>query len=62
MKLQSNVLLGNLTTNELKSLTAEVKETLATDFKKRKKRIFSAADYWDIQRRKKKIFNTRSYF
>lgn len=62
MKLQSGILLENLTRNELKTITAEVKETLATGFKKRKKRIFSAADYWDIQRRRKKIYNTRSYF
>jgi len=62
MKFQSNNLLENLTRQEFKILTTEVKETLATDFKKEKKRIFSAAQYWDMQRRKKNLFNTRSYF
>ena len=62
MKFQSNNLLENLTRQEFKILTTEVKETLDTDFKKEKKRIFSAAQYWDMQRRKKNLFNTRSYF
>ena len=62
MKFQSNNLLENLTSQEVKILTTEVKETLATGFKKEKKRIFSAAEYWDIQRRKKNLFSTRSYF
>jgi len=62
MKFQSNNLLENLTRQEFKTLTTEVKETLATDLKKEKKRIFSAAQYWDIQRRKKNLFSTRNYF
>ncbi|MGN6532665.1 MAG: hypothetical protein ACTHK0_13055 [Ginsengibacter sp.] len=62
MKLQSNNLLESLTRNEFKILTAEVKETLATNFKKEKKRIFSAAEYWDIQRRRKNLFAQRNYF
>lgn len=51
MKLQSNNLLETLTTNEIKNLTAEVKETVVPNFKTGRKRIFSAAELWDIQRR-----------
>jgi hypothetical protein len=54
--------LENLTGNELKILTLEVKETLASNFKKEKKRIFTAAQYWDMQRRRKNLIGTRSYF
>lgn len=53
MKLQSNNLLDNLTTNEIKFLTTEVKETICKDFVKKRKRIFTAAEFWEIQRRKK---------
>lgn len=62
MKLESNNLLEGLTSNELRILTTEVKETLVSNFKKEKKRIFSAAQYWDMQRRRKNLFSTRSYF
>lgn len=62
MKLESNNLLENLTRGELEILTAEVKETVATDFKKEKKRIFSAADLWDIQRRRKNLLVKRIMF
>jgi hypothetical protein len=55
MKLYSNNLLENLTKDELKNLTLEVKETMAKEFKNEKKRIFSVAQYWDIQRRKRKF-------
>ncbi|HUZ57382.1 MAG TPA: hypothetical protein VMU83_01205 [Hanamia sp.] len=55
MKLQSNNLLDNLTTNEIKFLTTEVevKETICKDFVKERKRNFTAAEFWEIQRRKK---------
>jgi len=62
MKLQSNQLLENLTRVELKNLTTEVKETVFVNFKKERKRIFSAAELWDIQRRKKSICLQRNYF
>jgi hypothetical protein len=61
MKLQSNNLLENLTRTELKILTTEVKETVLANFKKERKRIFSAAQLWDIQRRKKNLFIQKSY-
>ena len=61
MKLQSNNLLENLTRNEIKILTVEVKETLAANFKNEKKRIFTAAQYWDMQRRRKNIYATRNF-
>jgi hypothetical protein len=62
MKLQSNNLLENLTNEEIKSLTLQVSETVAKDCKKEKKRIFSAADFWDIQRRKRNLLTKRFAF
>ncbi|MGN6266185.1 MAG: hypothetical protein ACTHM5_10960 [Ginsengibacter sp.] len=60
MKLYSNNLLENLTKDELKNLTLEVKETMAREFKNEKKRIFGVAQYWDIQRRKRN-FNSKRF-
>lgn len=62
MKLQSNNLLENLTKGEIKILTTEVKEMVAPNFKKEKKRIFSAAEFWDIQRRKRNLYIKRFAF
>ncbi len=62
MKTQSNNLLESLKNNELKVLTTQVKETLCNNFKKDRKRIFSAADYWDIQRRRRNLFVKRMAF
>jgi hypothetical protein len=64
MKLQSNQtinLLKGLSKEEMKFLGTEVKEILCPDFKKERKRIFSAAQLWDIQRRKKNLFIQKSY-
>lgn len=62
MKLQSNNLLETLTNENLKSLTMQVSETIAKDFKKEKKRIFSSVDFWNIQRRKKNLHTKRFAF
>ena len=62
MKLQSNNLLENLAKDELKNLTIQVKETVAKEFKNEKKRIFSAAQFWDIQRRKRNFHSKRFAF
>ena len=62
MKLQSNNLLENLTITELKILTSEVKETIVANFEKERKKIFSAAQLWDIQRRKKNLSFQKNYF
>jgi hypothetical protein len=62
MKLQSNNLLENLTIPELKILTSEVKETVVANFEKDRKKIFSAAQLWDIQRRKKNLSFQKNYF
>jgi len=62
MKLQSNKLLENLTRTELKNLTSEVKETVFINLKKERKRIFSAAQLWDIQRRRKNLYSQKFYF
>ena len=65
MKFQSNNtknLLETLTNNEIKNLTIEVRETIAQGFKQEKRRIFSAADLWNIQRRKRNLLDRRIYF
>ena len=62
MKLESNNLLENLTRAELEVLTAEVNETIAKDFKNKKKRIFSVAELWDIQRRRRNLLVKRMMF
>lgn len=62
MKLQSNNLLENLAKDELKSLTIQVKETVAKEYKNEKKRVFSAAQFWDIQRRKRNLYSKRFAF
>ncbi len=62
MKLQSNNLLENLTKTELKILATEVKETVAVNFNKERKKIFSAAQLWDIQRRRKNLSIQKNYF
>ncbi len=62
MKLQSNSLLENLAKDELKNLTFQVQETVAKEFKNEKKRIFSAAQFWDIQRRKRNFYSKRFAF
>lgn len=62
MKLQSNQLLENLTRQQLKLLTTEVKETVNPNFKKERKRVFSAAEFWGLQRRKKNLYSKRFAF
>lgn len=62
MKLQSNNLLENLTTNEIKFLTTEVKEIVCKSFVRERKRNFTAAELWDIQRRKKNLFTKKFAF
>jgi hypothetical protein len=64
MKLQSNqtvVLLKSLSTEHLKLLLQETKETVCKDFENDRKRIFSAAQLWDIQRRKKNVSSQKYY-
>jgi hypothetical protein len=64
MKFQSNKslnLLDSLTSNEIKNLTIQVKETIAPEFIKDRKRTFTSSELWDIQRRKRNI-SRRSYF
>ncbi|MEO8819403.1 MAG: hypothetical protein ABI267_07220 [Ginsengibacter sp.] len=58
MKLQSNNLLENLTLQELKTLTTEIKETVCKNFKK-EKRNFTSVDLWNIQRRRRNRLTQR---
>lgn len=53
MKMQSNRLLSPLNEESITNLTSEVKEVLATGFKKTQERILSTADLWNIQRQRK---------
>ncbi|MGN6532664.1 MAG: hypothetical protein ACTHK0_13050 [Ginsengibacter sp.] len=61
MKLQSNNLLEPLTAIELNKLVTESKETLCSDFKNDRKRVFSAAQLWNIQRRRKNVSFQKSF-
>lgn len=61
MKLQSNNVLETLSIADLKNLTTEVKETLATHFKKENEKKFTSADYWNIQRNRKAIYSRRFF-
>ena len=58
MKTQSINLLTALSNQEVKDLTTTVKETLALNIDSHKK-IFTAADLWNIQRRRKTIATRR---
>ena len=53
MKKQSNFLFSNINTQDLIKITTVVKETLHLGHGKPAKKIFSAADMWNIQRQKK---------
>lgn len=53
MKLQSNNLLENLTAEEVKNLLTITQETVGQHFKKNKKRIFTAAEFIEIQKSKR---------
>ncbi len=61
MKLHSNNLLEQLTPVELNKLTTEVKETLCSEVQNDRKRIFSAAQLWNIERRRKNVSFQKSY-
>jgi len=60
MKLQSNNLLEKLTITEINQLTFEVKETIAKDFGREKKRNFTVAQFWNIERSKRNFAARRN--
>lgn len=60
MKLQTNNLLENLTDAEVKDLLVITGETVAYQFKKDKKRIFTAARFYEIQKRRRN-FSVRRF-
>jgi hypothetical protein len=62
MKKQSTSLFGDINREELKNLTNVVKETLGFGVSQSTKRIFSAAELWDIQRRKRSFTARRFSF
>jgi hypothetical protein len=53
MKMQSNRLLTPLSQEGVTNLTKEVKETLATEYKKNQEQVLSTADLWNIHRQRK---------
>ncbi len=64
MKLQLNQtdsILKSLSNEEIKFLTNEVKEIFCMDFKSDRKKVFSAAQLWNIQSRKKNVSFQKSY-
>jgi hypothetical protein len=64
MKLQLNQtesILKSLSNEEIRFLTNEVKETLCMNLKGNRKKVFSAAQLWNIQRGKKNVSFQKSY-
>ena len=63
MKKQSNTLFAQLGENEVNNLTTIVSETLAFGFQvPAPKKVFTAAELWNIQRQKKSFVQRRSIF
>jgi hypothetical protein len=62
MRTQSTTtaLLVQLTSTELTQLTTQVAETLATNVHAQPKKIFTAANLWNIQKQRR-IFITRRF-
>jgi len=61
MKMQSTRLLSPLSQEAVINLTTEVKEVLATGYKKNVERSLTTVDLWNIQRRQKARIQRR-YF
>lgn len=61
MKMQSTRLLSPLSQGVVINLTTEVKEVLATGYKKNVERSLTTVDLWNIQRRQKARIQRR-YF
>ena len=63
MKKQSNTLFAQLGKNAVNNLTTIVSETLAFGLKEpAPKKVFTAAELWNIQRQKKSFVQRRSIF
>ena len=61
MKTQSANLFSQLSKATVKSLTTEVKETLAFGFDNSPSKTFSAAELWNIQRQRRSIGSRRGF-
>jgi hypothetical protein len=61
MKKLSNTLFTQMSLEQLEILTTVVKETLATGLVQPKRKIFSAADLWNIQRQGKTRIQRRTF-
>lgn len=59
MKKQSTNLFAAIAKSTLAGLTNEVKETLAEGFSQQPKKVFTAADLWNIQRQRKSMLQRR---
>ena len=63
MKKQSNTLFAQLGENEVTNLTSIVRETLAFGLTAAApKKVFTAAELWNIQRQKRNFVQRRSIF
>ena len=60
MKKQSTCLLKQISTKQMEDLTGVVNETLAPGFSLPRKKVFTAAQLWNMQRQAKRIH--RFYF
>jgi len=61
MKTDNTKLLAPLTKEAIINLTSEIKETVTAEVEHHKK-IFSAADLWNIRRTRKVTVERRGYF
>ena len=59
MKKQSFNSFMPVSKTEMSLLTTSIKETLATNFDTTQRKIFSAADLWNIQRNKRRNLGRR---
>ena len=62
MRTQSINQIKNLIKSEVRIITAQVKETLAYNYpKEMKRKVFSAAELWDIQKRGRTMMSRRRF-
>jgi hypothetical protein len=61
MKTQTTNFLQQISKQEVKQLTTQVKETIATDLNNHSRKTFGAVDMWNIQRQRKSFTRSRIF-
>jgi hypothetical protein len=61
MKIQLTNLFNQISKAQLENLTMEVKETIAMEDNHTHRKIFSAAELWNIQRQRKSLNQRRGF-